>query len=99
MITWTEDGTSFKVLKPTEFSEKVLPNFFKTNKFTSFVRQVKIKYTKIFYCEINKNTYSLFNIYLFLHIELYKANSNIYITFIYKDLFIFIYTFLIYIKL
>lgn len=40
IISWNEDGKAFKVKKPNEFAEKVLPKYFKTNNFASFVRQV-----------------------------------------------------------
>ncbi|KRX00175.1 hypothetical protein PPERSA_10674 [Pseudocohnilembus persalinus] len=42
IITWNDDGTSFKVLKLNEFSEKILPQFFKHNVFSSFVRQLNM---------------------------------------------------------
>jgi hypothetical protein len=40
-IEWGENGKFFKVKNITEFTEKVLPRFFKHNNFASFVRQVK----------------------------------------------------------
>lgn len=40
IIEWGENGKFFKVKNITEFTEKVLPRFFKHNNFASFVRQV-----------------------------------------------------------
>ncbi|KAL4510671.1 hypothetical protein ABPG72_004825 [Tetrahymena utriculariae] len=42
IISWNEDGKAFKVKKPNEFAEKVLPKYFKTNNFASFVRQLNM---------------------------------------------------------
>jgi len=43
IIEWGENGKFFKVKNITEFTEKVLPKFFKHNNFSSFVRQVSYK--------------------------------------------------------
>jgi hypothetical protein len=40
IIEWGENGKYFVVKNLTEFTEKVLPKFFKHNNFSSFVRQV-----------------------------------------------------------
>ena len=40
IIEWGENGKFFKVKNITEFTEKVLPKFFKHNNFASFIRQV-----------------------------------------------------------
>ncbi|KAG9450990.1 hypothetical protein H6P81_010955 [Aristolochia fimbriata] len=40
IISWSENGTTFVVWKPTEFARDLLPNFFKHNNFSSFVRQL-----------------------------------------------------------
>jgi len=44
IIEWGENGKFFKVKNITEFTDKVLPKFFKHNNFASFVRQVNILY-------------------------------------------------------
>jgi hypothetical protein len=40
VIEWGDNGKYFVVKNLTEFTDKVLPRFFKHNNFSSFVRQV-----------------------------------------------------------
>lgn len=40
IISWTQDGKSFTILRPKAFATEVLPKFFKESKYSSFTRKL-----------------------------------------------------------
>ncbi|KAI3718914.1 hypothetical protein L6452_19799 [Arctium lappa] len=40
VVSWNEEGNGFVVWSPAEFSEQMLPRYFKHNNFSSFIRQL-----------------------------------------------------------
>ena len=40
LITWLPHGRAWRVLKPKVFEEKIIPKFFRSSKYASFMRQV-----------------------------------------------------------
>lgn len=42
LITWLPHGRAWRVLKPKVFEEKIIPRFFRSSKYASFMRQVRI---------------------------------------------------------
>lgn len=40
IVSWNEEGNGFVVWYPDEFSEHMLPRYFKHNNFSSFIRQL-----------------------------------------------------------
>ena len=42
IVSWMEEGRSFRVHKPKSFMEKIVPHYFKQSKFKSFQRQLHL---------------------------------------------------------
>lgn len=42
IICWTESGTEFNIKNPIRFTDEVLPQFFRHNNFSSFIRQLNM---------------------------------------------------------
>lgn len=40
IVSWGDNDTTFVVWRPPEFAREILPNYFKHNNFSSFVRQL-----------------------------------------------------------
>ena len=41
-IVWSRDGTYFTIQDPEEFARTVLPQYYRHNNYTSFVRQLNV---------------------------------------------------------
>lgn len=61
LISWSDNGESFFVFDIYEFSQVVLPQYFKHNKWSSFVRQLNSNIYAYIYINI------IICIYLFIN--------------------------------
>jgi hypothetical protein len=58
IVSWNSHGVAFKVHKPTEFSDKIMPTYFNQTKYKSFQRQLNLYgFTRI-HQGLNKGNYS-----------------------------------------
>jgi hypothetical protein len=42
LISWSETGRAFRITDVSAFAEKILPNYFRTSKFSSFQRNLNL---------------------------------------------------------
>ena len=68
VISWNESGTAFVVWKTVDFARDMLPNSFKHNNFSSFVRQLNTYVSRL------AKANSLFNNLFRLAASLYHSS-------------------------
>ena len=42
VVTWTKEGDGFAIKQPKQFSNSILPQYFKHDNFSSFIRQLNM---------------------------------------------------------
>jgi len=59
IVSWLPDGSGLKVHKQSDFSEKIMKEYFKQSKFKSFTRQVRLPARPTFCSLIDSDLTSL----------------------------------------